>query len=303
MDLFGQMYIIDGGRSLGQYITHYRNKYFTPSYNGFDWDLREGADQEIYERVSPLVLQMSAGDYIDMPKLIENNIYVDLPPDAMEVYKAVEDDLIAKIEDHTIVANNAAVASMKARQIASGGCLVDPEIEALVRNTKQKEYVFIHDEKIEALRELMEELQGSPLFVTYNFVHEMERIREVLGKDIPYLGGGVTEKKFKMIEEAWNAGKIPLLLAQPQSVAHGLNLQAAGNHVCHFSPTWDFERYDQVIRRVWRQGNTNERVFNHHILARGTIDEVILMALKDKDRGQTVVYDALKKLDKMRRGK
>lgn len=299
IDLFGQCYVLDQGRTLGAYISHYRMKYFIPGFDGFSWDLRPGADQEIYERLAPLALRMAADDYLDMPTLIENNIRVSLPTNVMEIYKTLEEDLIAKINDKVVVASTAAAASIKCRQVANGGIYLDQDVTALVKLPKtNREWVNLHTEKVDALADLIEELQGSPLLVAYDFEHDLDRLKEKLGKDVPYIGGGVPTKRAAELEKLWNAGKLPVLLGHPQSIAHGLNLQEMGNHVCWHSLTWNYELYDQFIRRVLRQGNKSKKVFVHHILAAGTIDEVMMAVMKSKQSGQNALFDALKKLHK-----
>lgn len=299
MDLFGQCYILDQGRTLGPYITHYRMKYFNPSHDGFSWVIREGADEEIYDRLRPLALRMAANDYLDMPTLIENNIRIDLPGDVRRVYDQLEEDLIAKLDEKVVVASTAAAASIKCRQVANGGLYLDPEVQALIKLPKSKrEWVNLHYEKIDALVDLIDELQGSPLLVAYDFEHDLDRLRERLGQDVPYIGGGVSAKRSAELERAWNQGSLPVLLGHPQAMAHGLNLQEVGHHVAWHSMTWDYELYDQFIRRVLRQGNKSKKVFVHHIMARGTIDEVMLTALKSKCKGQNALFDALKKLRK-----
>lgn len=302
MDLFGQCYVIDQGRSLGPYITHYRMKYFVQSYDGFSWDLREGADQEIYERIAPIALRMSAADYLELPELVENTIRVDLPPDSRKIYDAVEDDLIAQIDKRTIVAANAAAASSKCRQIANGAVYVDSDIEALFKggSYKGREWVGVHDAKLDALEDLIDELQGSPLLVAYDFRHDLERLQARFGRDVPYIGSGVAPKRTTEIIDSWNAGKLPVLLGHPQSIGHGLNLQESGHHICWFSPTWNYELYDQFNRRVYRQGVKASRVFVHRIAARGTVDELVLAALATKGRDQNALLDALKDLARHR---
>jgi SNF2 family DNA or RNA helicase len=299
LDLFGQCFILDQGRTLGPYISHYRMKYFVPSHDGFSWNIREGAEDEIYERISPLALRMAADDYLDMPALIENNIRVDLPSNVMTMYNQLEEDLIAKIDSKVVVASTAAAASMKCRQVANGGLYLDPEVQALIKLPKSsREWVNLHTEKVDALADLIDELQGSPLLVAYDFAHDLDRLREKLGQDVPYIGGGVSAARSAELEQLWNAGKLPVLLGHPQAMAHGLNLQEVGNHICWHSMTWDYELYDQFIRRVLRQGNKSKKVFVHHIMARGTIDEVVLASVKSKRRGQNALFDALKKLRK-----
>lgn len=299
LDLFGQCFVLDQGRTLGQYVSHYRMQYFLPSHDGFSWNIREGAEQEIYERLNPLALRMAADDYLDMPVLIENNIRIDLPESVRRVYDQLEDDLIAKIDSKIVVASTAAAASIKCRQVANGGIYLDPDIEKLIKVPKSKrEWVNLHTEKVDALADLIEELQGSPILVAYDFAHDLGRLQERLGKEVPYIGGGVSAKRSAELERDWNAGKLPVLLGHPQAMAHGLNLQEVGHHVAWHSMTWDYELYDQFIRRVLRQGNKSKKVFVHHILARGTVDEAMLAATKSKRKGQNALFDALKKLSK-----
>jgi len=299
LDLFGQCFILDMGRSLGQYITHYRLKYFDQSYDGFSWTIKEGAEEEIYKRLAPLALRMAAEDYIDMPTLVYNDIRIELPPNVRSVYDQLEEDLIAKIDSGVITAGTAAAASIKCRQIANGGIYLTPDVQALVKLPKNaREWANLHTEKVDALADLIDELQGSPLLVAYDFEHDLDRLRIKLGKDIPYIGGGVSVKRSKELEVMWNAGKLPVLLGHPQSIAHGLNLQEMGNHVAWHSMTWDYELYDQFVRRVRRQGNKSKRVFCHHILAADTIDDVMLAATKTKRNGQQALFEGLKRLRK-----
>lgn len=297
MDLFGQCYVLDQGRTLGPYITHYRMKYFDASYDGFSWTIKDGAEKEIYKRLKPLALRMAAEDYLDMPQLIENRIYVELPDKVRGIYDQLQEDLLTKIEDKVVVASTAAVASIKCRQVANGGIYLDPDVQALVKlPTSKKEWVNLHHAKTDALVDLIEELQGSPLLVAYDFAHDLDRIQEKLGKDVPYIGGGVSAKRAAELEVLWNQGKLPVLLGHPQSIAHGLNLQETGNHVCWYAQTWNYELWDQFIRRVLRQGNKAKKVFVHQIITKETIDEVIITTLKQKKKGQSALFDALKKM-------
>lgn len=288
LDLFGQIFLLDGGSALGQYITHYRMHYFDQTgYGGYTWTPRDGAEEAIYDRLKPLVLRMSAADYLDLPPYIPNTIRVDLPEKAKKIYEQMESMLITSIEDDVITAANAGAASGKCRQIANGG---------VYKIANEKAAAVVHEAKLDAVEEIIEELGGKPALIAYEFDHDLERLRGRFGKDTPYIGGGVPQRRFREIEDEWNAGKIPILLAQPQSVAHGLNLQGTGAAVIWHSLTWDLENYEQLIRRVWRQGQ-KERVVVHHIVARDTIDEVILKvsaAGGKKDRTQQALLEALK---------
>lgn len=296
MDLFGQCYVIDLGRTFGAYITHFRMTYFYPDHDGFGWSLQEGAEERIYDRLRPLTLRLAAEDYVDMPQVVENVIEFDLPPKVQQLYDKLEARLIAQIEDRTVVAANAAAASTKCRQIANGGIYLDPEVIDLLDKSAAKtgrEWLNLHTEKVDLLEDLIEELQGSPLLVAYDFEHDIDRLRTKFGKDIPYIGGGVPAKRFEELERLWNQGKLPVLFVHPKSVAHGLNLQESGFHVAWHSMTWDYEEYDQLIRRIRRQGSKARRVFVHHLIARNTIDETMLWSVRNKAKGQSALYDAL----------
>lgn len=302
MDLFGQALMLDEGRALGPFITKYRRDYFN-EVGPYVWVPKDGAPEKIYERLAPLALRMAAEDYIDMPQLIENDIRLDLPDSVREIYDRLEEDLISKIEDRVVVAANAAVASGKCRQVANGGIYLDPEVIdvgfKIVRGAR--EWVDLHEVKVDAVVDLLEELQGSPLLVVYDFGHDLARLQKRLGKDVPYIGGGVSTKRAQELEALWNRGKLPVLLGHPQSIARGLNLQQDAQHIVWHSLTWDYELYDQLIRRIRRQGNKYQHVFVHRLIMRNTVDEVIVSSLRRKDKGQQGFFKGLVELAKARR--
>lgn len=300
--LFGQMFCLDEGRSLGKYITHYRREFFQPAWTGFGWDLQDGAEDRIYERINPVVLRISEKDAgIDMPQLVINDVFVDLPPKAMEVYKAMEDDLIAQLDDGLLVAKNAGVAMGKCRQLANGAIYKTPDVEALVKLPKSmREWAHLHDAKYEALEDILESLQETPALVTYEFEHDFDRLEKL------YEGDKFVKKtpmsKFKALEKEWNMGLVPRLFAQSGSISHGLNLQEEGHHIVMIGIPWDYEVYDQLIRRLLRQGNKSKRVFVHRILAKGTVDEDMSATLTRKEKGQNALFAALEFM-RSRRGK
>lgn len=300
INLFGQMYIIDNGLTFDQYITNFRNAYFESDYLGFTYTLRPGAEQEIYDAIKPFVLSMKATDYLDMPDYIESNIYVDLDSKAKKIYESLENDLITKLNENVVTAATAGAASIKCRQVANGAVYVDQEVEALVK-TADKEWVTVHDAKIDALQDLIEELQGKPLLVAYEFAHDLERLKKALGKDVPHIGTGVSMKETQRIVDDFNRGKIPVLLGHPASMGHGLNMQDVCNHVCWFSITWDYELYDQFVRRVYRQGNSHDKVFIYRIVAKDTIDNAIVGMLSNKTATQNALFKALEVMKKTKR--
>lgn len=221
-----------------------------------------------------MVLQLSAEDYLKMPELVYRNIYVDLPAEAARVYRDVEDDFIALMEKETIVAANAAVAGVKCRQIANGAIYRD-----------DRTFNVLHDEKLDALESLLEELSGKPALIFYEFDHDRERILRRF-PDIPVLGSGISESRLADLVDRFNAGKIPALLGHPASMGHGLNLQGSCHHAIWFGITWNLEHYDQAIARIYRQGQANSHVFIYHIIAKDTLDEKVVVTLEVKDRDQ-----------------
>jgi len=293
MDLFGQMYVLDLGNALGQYVTHYRMKYFVAlDRNGWNWALQPGAAERIYAAIRPLAMRASAEDHLELPEIMPLKIFIDLPPKVRSLYDTLEDELLAKLEDRQIVASNAAAASTKCRQIANGAVYVDDDLASKVMGSKRA-VLELHDLKLGALEELIDELNGAPVLVAYEFNHDEARLRKRFPTAV-FMSDARTQAKAKAIEDAWNANQIPILFGHPASMGHGLNFQkGSAQHVIWFSLFWDLELYDQFIKRVRRQGNTAQRVFVHHILARGTIDETVFHVQRAKTRTQNALLDAL----------
>ena len=280
LDLFGQMYILDRGRSLGQYITHYRNEFFMQaSWNKWSWTPTPGAFERIVERISPLILQLSSEDYLQMPDLVDIRTEVELPAAAYRKYKEVEDHFISLMDMGEIVAANAAAAGTKCRQMANGAVYIDDD----------GNWVQVHDAKLDALEDLLEELNGHSVLVLYEFRHDNKRIMERFP----------TAVEFKSVDpssivDKFNSGDIPLLIGHPASMGHGLNLQGSCHHVIWFGIPWNLEHYDQAIARVYRQGQEHDKVFVYHIVAKDTKDEKVSRVLAAKDRTQQTLLSALK---------
>lgn len=268
--LFGQIYILDEGLSLGQYITHFRNKYFTPDprIEGV-WYPVEGAAEKIAERIAPLTLRMKREDHLQMPKLIFQDIWVDLPVKAMAEYRRMEDELVAMVQGGHVIASNAAVATGKCRQIANGAVYTDA----------QGHYEVFHKEKLEALEDLVEAMSGQPLLVAYSWKFDLAMIQQAM--KIPAIGQGSDRQDTTLISQ-FNGGTLPALLGHPETMALGLNLQGSCNHICWYGVPWNLEHYLQTIDRIYRQGQRAETVIVHRILARGTLDERMLQVLDTK---------------------
>lgn len=295
MDLFGQMYVLDRGARLGEYITHYRSRYFVPA-GPYDWKVTSEGERQIKENIKDIAMYMSADDYLDLPKLVNHTVMVDLPPKARQIYDDMEDELFALLDNgERLTAATAAAAHGKCKQIANGAVyrdMVDPVTGMPLAGPR--DFEEIHDAKIEALLDLIDELQGQQIFVAYEFQHDLYRLLAALPKGTPFIGGGTKESDAAEIERRWNEGRLSVLLGHPASIGHGLNLQKSdAHHVCWFSPTWNYELYDQFNRRIRRQGNKTERVTVHHIVARDTVDLAAMATLRNKATTQNALLAAL----------
>lgn len=279
LDLFGQIYILDRGRSLGQYVTHYKNEFFMQTgWSKWNYVPQPGAFERVIGRIKPLILQLSAEEYLDMPELTFHDISVKLTDEARAVYSSVESDFIALMSSGSIVAANAGAAGTKCRQIANGAVYVEED-----------QWVPVHDAKLDALEDLLEELNGHPVLLLYEFRHDRERI---LAR-FPYATDLKSGDVAATVEE-FNRGRIPLLMGHPASMGHGLNLQGSCHHVIWFGITWNLEHYDQAIARVYRQGQQSEHVYVYHLVSEGTLDERVLKVLSKKDKTQQDLLSALR---------
>jgi len=282
-DLFGQIFILDDGAALGRYITHFRTKFFyTEPWNPYQYFPKDGAFQEVIARIDPFVLRLAAKDYLEMPPVIQETIYVDLPEDARRKYNDIEQEFITELEAGTIVAANSAVAGGKCRQICNGALYIN----------REHEWEQIHTAKLEALGDLIEQLGGAPTLVMYEFNHDKARILGRYGSDVPVLGGGTTAGRSHQYIQEFNDGKHPMMVCHPASMAHGLNLQEACHHVVWFGITWNLEHYDQSVARVYRQGQKFP-VMVYHILARDTLDDRVMEVLCEKDHNQQMLFRSL----------
>lgn len=286
-DLFAQVFILDQGAALGRYITQYRREHFNPGHGSghvvYSWELKEGHDQIILDKIAPFILRMQAEDYLDLPQRVDNTVYVELGHNVLRHYQELEAQFVTAIsEEHTVEALTQASLNIKLRQLCNGG-IYTPDGEA----------VHVDMAKCQALQDLMEEA-GKPILCLTEFRHDVDRLREFFGQDLPYLGSGVSSTSAKAYTDSFNRGEIPLLLAHPASAGHGLNLQEVSNHVAFFGLPWDLELYDQAVKRVLRQGNPNTHVFVHHIIARDSIEEGMMLALEAKDRTQRSLLTVLR---------
>lgn len=288
MNLWAQIYALDGGHALGKLFTAFRSRYFEkdlsspyPRYYPAD----AVAEKQIYRAVKDLVIRFDDSE-VDMPKQVDRYHEIELPPKVRRIYDDMERDLFAMIGGSSTYAKNVGVATQKLRQIANGGLYIGEGDE---RRTKR-----LHDEKTETVLELLEELDGQATLVAFEFRHDRDRLLQALGKSTAYIDGTVNIKRSNEIEDAWNRGEIERLLVNPASVAFGLNLQETGRALIWHSLTWNYEHYDQLIRRIKRQGQKAKRIFVHHVVAKDTVDEAIIRSMSAKAMTQNSLFKALK---------
>jgi SNF2 family DNA or RNA helicase len=278
LDLWAQVYLLDQGQRLEKYITHFREKYFDRNYNGFGYTVKPGADNVIRDKLTGLCISMKAEDYLELPDCVTNVIPVVLDDKAKKQYDKLESELLLEVEDTEITATSAAVLTGKLLQLCNGA-LYDAD-----RNVHE-----IHDCKIEAFMELIEQLNGKPALVFYSYQHDLSRIKQALSKS----GLRIRELQTPQDQLDWNAGEVDILLAHPASAAYGLNLQDGGNHVVWFGLNWSLELYQQANGRLHRQGQT-QKVILHHLVVQGGADEDVMAALEDKASTQDRLLTALK---------
>ena len=278
-DLWGQIWFVDRGERLGRSFSAFEARWFTKGYDGFSIVPMPHAQVQIEERLKDICLTVT-GLQVDEP--IVNNIYVDLPRDARVVYDDMERQMFAEIEGDPIMAANAAVRTAKLLQLANGAVYTDD----------QHNWTVIHDEKIDALDSVIEEAAGASILVAYHFKSDLARLQKAFPK------ARTLDADPRTIRD-WNAGRIPLLFAHPASAGHGLNLAEGGNILVFFGLNWSLEEYMQIIERIGpmrqKQAGIDRPVFLHHIMARGTVDDMVLERLKGKRSVQEVLLEAMKR--------
>ena len=282
VDLWSQVYLLDGGERLGKRIGAYREMYFTPASRNrevvFSYEPLPGAEERIQERIQDICISLSAKDYLELPERIDNVVHVALNPRARKAYEQFEREMLLEIDESTLDAGSAAVLSGKLLQFCNGA-VYDGE----------KNAVEVHGEKLEALREIVEAAHMRPVLVFYNFQHDRERIRKSLGN----AGLAIEELKGPEAITRWNNREIPVLLAHPASAAYGLNLQAGGNTIVWFGLNWSLELYQQANARLHRQGQ-KENVIVHHLVVDCGADALVMEALQSKRATQDSLLEALK---------
>lgn len=277
MDLWAEFRLLDMGKRLGRYISHYREAFFEPDKRNqmmvFSYKPRPGAAKEIYQLIGDMTISMKSLDFLPMPKLIMNEVHVKLSPAEREVYDELRKKMALSIEGKEIDAANAAALSGKLLQMANGAVYDDDH-----------KPIRIHDRKLDALEDLVEAANGKPILIAYWFKHDLARMKERLS---------IREIRSSKDITDWNEGKISVAAIHPASAGHGLNLQAGGSVLIWFGLTWSLELYQQTNARLWRQGQKHT-VIIEHIVTEGTIDEQVMRALQSKNKTQEALIAAVK---------
>lgn len=281
-DLWAQIYLLDGGARLGKTLSAYRQMYFVPGRRNrmtiYNYEPKDGSFEAIKQSISDICISMKATDYISLPDVMQNDIPVALDAKARKAYEELETELLLQVDENTITAGSAGVLTGKLLQLCNGA-IYDEDRKA----------VKIHDCKINAFLELIEQLHGQHTLVFYNFQHDRDRLLEALtAYDLR-----VRVYSQAKDEQDWNNGDIDVLLAHPASCGYGLNLQRGGHHAIWFGLTWSLEQYEQANKRLHRQGQEHPVVI-HHLVVQGGMDEQVVKALKNKSDMQSALLDALR---------
>lgn len=278
-DLWGQTWFLDRGERLGRTFSAFEQRWFRKGYDGFSLQPQPHAQGEIQALLSDICLTVT-GLPVDEP--IRNPIYVDLPPKARVLYRDMEDEMFAEIGAEGVEAANAAVRTQKCLQIANGAIYTDDA----------GNWEAVHDAKLDALESVIEEANGAPVLVAYNFKHDLQRLRRRFPQ------ARVLDADPDTIRQ-WNAGQVPVLFAHPASAGHGLNLADGGNILAFFGLNWSLEEHMQIIERIGpmrqKQAGYDRPVFVHYIMAKNTVDNLVFDRLASKRTVQEVLLEAMKR--------
>lgn len=283
IDLWAQFRLLDHGKRLGQYKTHFLNRYFIPDKRNahivYSYKPLPGSEQAIYEKLSDITISMKSCDYLEMPELITSEVRVNLDKDEFENYTELRKEFVLDLLDGQVTAANAAVLTNKLCQLANGAIYTD-----------ERDVLTFHNRKLDELEDIIESANNKPVLVAYWFKHDLERIKKRLTSlkiDFELLKTHDSIRK-------WNKGLIPVALIHPASAGHGLNLQNGGSTLVWFATPWSLELYQQMVARIYRQGQKSSTVVIQHIITADTIDEAILKALNKKDLKQEELIKAVK---------
>lgn len=287
LDLWGQMMLVDNGRRLGPSFSAFQQRFFRQTgFGGYKWVPQDDAEERIYKRIADVTLTLRSSDWLDMPDVVLNDVPVTLGDSLMDDYRELERELILEVRDTTINAVNAAALITKLLQFTSGAIY-----------DEDRQVARLHDKKIEALKSLIKSIKA-PALVMYGYQHELDRLRAEFPK-AEFVSDAKSRAAQVDMLARWNAGRIPMLVGHPKSMAHGLNMQDGSNHIIWLTLTYSKENYEQAIGRLHRRGQ-RQVVNNWRLMCPGTVDEAVAEALRNKARVENMLLDALQKLEAFR---
>lgn len=291
-DVFPQIYLLDQGAALGRNVTEFRNRYCYSDgpKNIGKFKVREDMKAAIRIAIEPMCLRLSIQDYLSMPEITYHDLWVDLPPNVESMYRTMEDQLFVALETASRDISNAAALYGCCKQMANGGIY-----------DNGREPWHLHDAKVEAMMEVIDELSGKPALIAYQYEHDIERIQKKI-RGIKVIKGGMKEKEFNRVIDQWNDGSLkPRHLAvQPQAMSYGINMQyGEGRDLIWLGLSDSLEIYQQLNARLWRQG-VDSRVRIHRVLATGTVDAMNAARIDDRFDVQANLLEALQDYAKRR---
>ena len=290
LDIFAQVRFVDGGKRLGRAFDLFKQTYFRQTgYGGYKWKELPGSQEAIENRISDITLTMRSSDWLDIPDTVVEDIEVPLPAKLHHEYVEFEKDLVYQIKAETeITAANAAALVSKLLQFTSGA-IYDSE----------KAWHEVHDLKLKALEKIIKQADG-PVLVACAFKHEQERMRKYFPK-AEFFADAKNQRTQMDLLERWNAKKVPILIAHPKSVGHGLNLQHGGNVLVWFTLTYSREDYEQMIARLARRGQ-NEVTYVYRLMVPDTVDYAVATVIEEKRETEDRLLSALQLLESYRLG-
>ena len=289
LDLWGQQWFIDRGARLGATFTAFKDRWFKADPYSYAITPLFGAQKEITDLLSDCTLSLRVEDWFNIDKPVVTTVPVKLPESARKLYRTVERQFMASIGNIHVEAATAMAKSAKCLQIASGTVIPTDEESGKASGKA----VEVHSAKIDALESVLDELGGENVLVVYHWAGDLGRLRRAFPKAVAL----ADHKDTRRVVADWNAGKIPLMFLHAQSAGHGLNLQDGGRAVVFYSYDWSLENHDQVLERIGpmrqMQSGHNRAVLVYYLAAEGTIDEAVLLRLRDKADVQTSLSSAI----------
>jgi SNF2 family DNA or RNA helicase len=281
-DLWGQAWFLDQGHRLGRTFDAFKQRWFRPDPSGFGVQPLGHAQDEIQAKLRDLCLTVEAKDWFDLREPIVTNVYVDLPIKARQLYRQMEREMFMQLGEHEVEAFNAAARTVKCLQLANGAAYVGED---------SSQWQEVHDAKLQALESIIEEASGMPVLVAYQFKSDLARLLKAFKK------GRALDKDPQTIRD-WNVGKIPVMFAHPASAGHGLNLQDGGNILAFFGHDWNLENRLQIIERIGPtrqlQAGHDRPMFIYNIIARDTVDDLVIKRVETKREVQDLLLEAMK---------